>query len=159
MWKNLTSAIRRALRPNRLPMEAINAITVQGGFTWDPTDPSYSTNGKFDPAKLKAGPGSCYVKKQRSHIDNFFGPIAEDVLTSTDVFNADFMRIDRSITADQLQSSMPNPVPIVTDVVVTKTGTTFTITTTTIMLSKLPSGIVETGAPIVSSTSFSFNPP
>ncbi len=30
----------------------------QQAFTWDHLDPFYSTNGAFDPTKLKAGTGS-----------------------------------------------------------------------------------------------------
>src|SRR5919198_4022506 len=34
----------------------------QTNFRWDATDPSCSTSGQFDPAKLCSGNSSCYLK-------------------------------------------------------------------------------------------------
>lgn len=41
-------------------MQVLTDFTVsKTNFTWDSGDANYSTNGEFDPAKLKVGTGSC----------------------------------------------------------------------------------------------------
>jgi hypothetical protein len=38
-------------------------------FTWDPNNPSFSTNGQYDPAKIKAGVGSCYLDLETESVN------------------------------------------------------------------------------------------
>ncbi len=53
-------------------------------FTWDHTDPFYSTNGHFDPAKLKEGVGSMVIAMIVQHTDlipgslKHTGPIVDE---------------------------------------------------------------------------------
>jgi hypothetical protein len=43
-------------------MKILSSFTItKTAFTWDPNSPTYSTNGHYDPAKIKAGAGSCYL--------------------------------------------------------------------------------------------------
>ena len=43
-------------------MNALTDVTItKTNFTWDPNNANYSTNGHYDPAKIKVGVGSCYL--------------------------------------------------------------------------------------------------
>lgn len=51
-------------------MNILNNVTLsKTAFTWDPNNSNYSTDGMFDPAKLKAGTGSCYLSLTTESIE------------------------------------------------------------------------------------------
>ena len=50
------------IRARNNSMNILSSVTLTiFPFTWDPNNPSFSTNGQYDPAKIKAGVGSCYL--------------------------------------------------------------------------------------------------
>jgi hypothetical protein len=51
-------------------MKILSSVVLSKvSFTWDPNSPTYSTNGQYDPAKIKAGVGSCYLDLAVESVD------------------------------------------------------------------------------------------
>jgi len=51
-------------------MKLLSSVTLAKiAFTWDPNDPNYSTNGQYDPSKLKVGAGSCYLDLETESVN------------------------------------------------------------------------------------------
>lgn len=142
-------------------MNLLIGLTAKGyAGEWDPTNPSYSTNGHYDPAKLKApGPFAIFrpvfVELSLRHLRPSDEPVAR-LLTvnpnSDEVSSFHVIPFRDPVSETILHDVATNPMPVITKLVVSKLGEDVTITSTKIDIHSHPGGIAMPSVPYIEQT-------